>query len=243
MCFKLSLQGNQVTQIARLWSTLLVSHLIFSIEDHPKWKTFEWLQSIVIAFCAMYSIRGATKVAEVLEKKSGGRHPHGHWCALHVVDTPPPQISPMITQGVQMSPGIRWNRILGVSWSERDLFFSRNYCTGLDQKIWNELRKEKKWVNWTKKLCGDKTVQQNPALVGKSLVPWLQGFNGVHVIDLRCLAAERRSLSGNFGELDPYVVLIYSIKVSHAKTAVSSIPILVGKVQGFLFLGLYKSHW
>jgi len=177
-----------------------------------------------------------------LEKKSGGRHPHGHWCALHVVDTPPPQISPMITQGVQMSPGIRWNRILGVSWSERDLFFSRNYCTGLDQKIWNELRKEKKWVNWTKKLCGDKTVQQNPALVGKSLVPWLQGFNGVHVIDLRCLAAERRSLSGNFGELDPYVVLIYSIKVSHAKIAVSSIPLLVGKVQGFLFLGLYKSH-
>ena len=59
-----------------------------------------------------------------------------------------------------------------------------------------------------KKMCGDTTVQQNHALVGRSLVPWLQGFSAVHVIDLRCLAAERRSLSGDVGELDPYLVLI-----------------------------------
>ena len=92
--------------------------------------------------------------------------------------------------------------------SERDLFFSRNYCTDIppENLEWTAKREEMGQLNKT--LCGDKTVQQNPALVGGSLVPWLQGFNGVHVLDLRCWAAERRSLSGDVGELDPYLVLI-----------------------------------
>lgn len=147
-------------------------NFIFSIQKHPKWKTFEWLQRINSHYflCHVQYKRchiGSEGFGKKIWRQAS---PWGHWCALHVGWYTLPRKFLQWTPKVIKFFGQGWgkNRILGgfLIWKNRISFSVETTAPTFHQKIWKELRKEKKWVNWTNKLCGDKTVQQNPALVG-----------------------------------------------------------------------------